>query len=237
MMAIRRSGRMMCRTWSGATAVTGAGGGAASMAAAAGRAATAEGGIVAATAALQPGDKPAAFRSRQSSASLPPGVTPGQCAKKSERQDCRVAAISAAEGSCSEAGDCAGGAAFAARVVGAFGGTAAGRATDGSDRAAAAAGCCAAGAAGADGAAAAAGAAVAGLGGAGFAAAGLAGAGMTAVTAPLQEGDNLATLRSRHSRASRPPGWTPEQFAMKSERQELRMALVCAGVGCWPIAA
>jgi hypothetical protein len=29
-----------------------------------------------------------------------------------------------------------------------------------------------------------------------------------------------------------PPGCTPEQFAMKSERQLARMALVCADVGC-----
>lgn len=63
-------------------------------------------------------------------------------------------------------------------------------------------------------------------------AAGAAGGDMVAPTAVLQDDESLATLRCRHSRASRPPGCTPEQFAMKSERQDARMALACADVGC-----
>jgi hypothetical protein len=39
-------------------------------------------------------------------------------------------------------------------------------------------------------------------------------AGMTVFTAVWQAGDSLATLRSRHSRASLPPGEMPEQLAM-----------------------
>jgi len=85
----------------------------------------------------------------------------------------------------------------------------------------------------------AAGGAVGGAGGAataagwGGGAAGAAGAaGIAALTAVWQAGDSLARLRLRHSKASRPPGWTPEQFAMKSERHEARIALACADVGC-----
>ncbi len=59
-----------------------------------------------------------------------------------------------------------------------------------------------------------------------------AGAGAMALTALLHPPDSLATLRLRHSKASAPPGVTPEQFAMKSDRQFERMALVCSGVGC-----
>lgn len=81
-----------------------------------------------------------------------------------------------------------------------------------------AAGAAAAGAGGATGAATAAGAA--------------AGGGEMALTAAWQPPESLARLRFRHSRASLPPGCTPEQFAMKSERQFARMALVCADVGC-----
>jgi hypothetical protein len=78
------------------------------------------------------------------------------------------------------------------------------------------------------------GAAAAGAGG-GTAADGggdAAGAGMIALTAVLQELDSLARFRFRHSNASLPPGVTPEQFAMKSERQDERIALVWSGVGC-----
>jgi hypothetical protein len=45
-------------------------------------------------------------------------------------------------------------------------------------------------------------------------------------------GDNFATLRSRQASASAPPGCTPEQFAMKSSPQALRIADRCSGVGC-----
>ena len=55
---------------------------------------------------------------------------------------------------------------------------------------------------------------------------GAAGAGMTALTAVLQAPESLPMLRLRHSKASAPPGCTPEQFAMKSERQDARIALV-----------
>jgi hypothetical protein len=66
-----------------------------------------------------------------------------------------------------------------------------------------------------------------GAGAAGAAAvAGGAGAGVMALTAVLQDPDRLARLRLRHSSASLPPGVTPEQFAMKSERQEARIAAI-----------
>jgi hypothetical protein len=53
-----------------------------------------------------------------------------------------------------------------------------------------------------------------------------------ALTALRQGGDNLGSLRTRHSRASLPPGCTPAQLAMKSERQAARTASRCAWVGC-----
>ena len=43
----------------------------------------------------------------------------------------------------------------------------------------------------------------------------------------------LAALRLRHSSASRVPGVTPAHCAMKSERQEARIAAICSDVGCW----
>jgi hypothetical protein len=124
------------------------------------------------------------------------------------------------------------GVAVAARRGGVFGVAAAGT------LAAVGAGAAVCAAAGCDGATAVAGgdegtaAAECGAVGAEAVAAGCAGGGMTALTAVLQADDSLATLRSRHCKASRPPGCTPEQFAMKSERQEPRIALTCAGVGC-----
>jgi hypothetical protein len=39
-------------------------------------------------------------------------------------------------------------------------------------------------------------------------------------------------LRSKQASASAPPGCTPEQFAMKSSPQALRIADRCSGVGC-----
>ena len=56
--------------------------------------------------------------------------------------------------------------------------------------------------------------------------AGAAGAGVIALTAVLHDPESLARLRLRHSSASLPPGVTPEQFAMKSERQEARIAAI-----------
>lgn len=52
-----------------------------------------------------------------------------------------------------------------------------------------------------------------------------------AATALLHDGESLAELRCRHCSASAPPGCTPAQFDMKSERQDERMAAVCASVG------
>jgi hypothetical protein len=104
--------------------------------------------------------------------------------------------------------------------------------------AAAAAGFCAAGGAMAGAAAAGLGAAGEGAeaagagGGAAAAGAAAAGAGVIALTAVWQAPDSLARLRLRQSKASLPPGVTPEQFAMKSERHEARIAPVCSGVGC-----
>ncbi len=76
--------------------------------------------------------------------------------------------------------------------------------------------------------------AAAGGGGAAAGSAVLAGcsAGRVARTAVWQPGDSFATFFCRHISASLPPGWTPEQFDMKSERQLERMALCCAEVGC-----
>lgn len=68
--------------------------------------------------------------------------------------------------------------------------------------------------------------------GAATAAGGGAAGGEIALTAAWHPPDSLARLCLRHSSASLPPGCTPEQFAMKSERQLARMALVCADVGC-----
>lgn len=92
------------------------------------------------------------------------------------------------------------------------------------------------GAFGADGAVAAAGGGVVGAAVLGAAA----GGGESALTALLQPEESLAILRCRHCSASIPPGFTLEQFDMKSDRQLLRIALCCAWVGCakaysaWP---
>ena len=60
--------------------------------------------------------------------------------------------------------------------------------------------------------------------GAGAAAAGDAGFAETALTAVRQAGESLAEFFCRHWNASVPPGVTPEQFDMKSDRHELRIA-------------
>ncbi len=57
------------------------------------------------------------------------------------------------------------------------------------------------------------------------AAAGAGAGGRIALTAALQAGESLAKFCFKQSSASLPPGVTPEQFAMKSDRQEARMAL------------
>jgi hypothetical protein len=71
-----------------------------------------------------------------------------------------------------------------------------------------------------------------GLAAVGAGAAGLEAGAAIALTALRQGGDNLGSLRKRHSRASLPPGWTLAQLAMKSERQAARTASRCACVGC-----
>jgi hypothetical protein len=71
---------------------------------------------------------------------------------------------------------------------------------------------------------------------AGAGAAGLAAGVAIALTALRQGAESFESLRSRHSRASLPPGCTLAQFAMKSERQEARTASRCAWVGCCAIA-
>src|SRR5215472_2733607 len=86
------------------------------------------------------------------------------------------------------------------------------------------AGCAAGAGAGADGVDGAAGAA-AGVVGVGF--------GPTAFTAAWQPGDSWATFCLRQRSASAPPRGTPAQWAMKSDRQEARIALICSSVGCW----
>jgi len=53
----------------------------------------------------------------------------------------------------------------------------------------------------------------------------------TAATALWHAAVSLAAWLLRHCSASMPPGCTPEQFAMKSERQAARMADFCASVG------
>jgi hypothetical protein len=71
--------------------------------------------------------------------------------------------------------------------------------------------------------------------GGGASAAGAAGAcsfAATASTAVLQDAERLSCERSKHSNASLPPGSTPAQLAMKSERHAERIALRCSLVGC-----
>jgi stress-induced morphogen len=73
--------------------------------------------------------------------------------------------------------------------------------------------------------------------GGGTAAAGAVAAGLEAgvaiaLTALRHGADSFDSFRSRHSKASLPPGRTLAQFAMKSERQEARTASRCAWVGC-----
>jgi hypothetical protein len=53
-----------------------------------------------------------------------------------------------------------------------------------------------------------------------------------APTALRHDADNFGWLRTRQSSASLPPGCTPAQLAMKSERQAARTASRCASVGC-----
>ena len=52
-----------------------------------------------------------------------------------------------------------------------------------------------------------------------------------AATALRQAAESCASLRLRHCNASAPPGCTPEQWDMKSDRHAARMAAVCCAVG------
>jgi hypothetical protein len=52
-----------------------------------------------------------------------------------------------------------------------------------------------------------------------------------AATALWHRRERLAALRCRHCNASLPPGCTPEQCAMKSDRHAARMAAFCCSVG------
>jgi len=56
--------------------------------------------------------------------------------------------------------------------------------------------------------------------------------GAAALIALLHAADNCAALFWRHCSASRPPGCTPEQCDMKSERQACRIVVICSGLGC-----
>jgi hypothetical protein len=79
-------------------------------------------------------------------------------------------------------------------------------------------------AAGAVGAAAAAGGGAGGAGGRAAAGAGL--LGVAALTAVWQGADSWAMCCFRQASASAPPRGTPEQFAMKSDRHDARIALI-----------
>jgi hypothetical protein len=57
--------------------------------------------------------------------------------------------------------------------------------------------------------------------------------GMTALTAVRQDEESPPKLRCKQRNASTPPGLTPEQCDMKSDRHEARMALICSWLGCW----
>ena len=86
-------------------------------------------------------------------------------------------------------------------------------------------------AAGAGGAAAAAGGGAGGAGGTAAAGAGL--LGVAALTAVWQGAESWAMCCFRQASASAPPRGTPEQFAMKSDRHDARIALIWSELGCW----
>jgi hypothetical protein len=203
---------------SGATA----GGGAASGAEPAPGGCGAPPSPMAITALRQGGDSAAALAWRQRKAAEPPGFTPGQCTPKSERQAARMAATCGDRGFLPSAAGGPGGGGAAGSAIAAGGSAAAGGGG----------GAAAAGGGGAGAAAAGAGAGFAGA----AAGAALSGGGPTASSAVLHDGDTLAALRLRHSSASLVPGLTPEHCAMKSERQEARIAEICSVVGCWAVA-
>jgi hypothetical protein len=201
---------------SGATAAGGgcaAGGGAAPGG---GGAAPASGGAPPsppppASALWHAGDSAAALTCRHRSATGPLGLTPGQCSANSDRHAGGTAATGRGPGLPASVGPGPGGAS-----AGGGGPACAGSAGAGWGAAAAGSGVLAGGAAAGSGCAAA---------GACF--------GPTASSADLHGSDTLAALRLRHCSASRPPGCTPAQCDMKSERQDWRIAAICSGVGCW----
>ena len=61
---------------------------------------------------------------------------------------------------------------------------------------------------------------------------GAAGAGIVTFTADWHAAETWETFFRRHCSASRPPGVTPEQRDMKSERQDERIAFCCSLVIC-----
>jgi hypothetical protein len=73
-------------------------------------------------------------------------------------------------------------------------------------------------------------AAAAGAGGGATAAGAVLGA--MALTAVWQGAESCAMCCFRQASASAPPRGTPEQFAMKSDRQDARIALIWSGLGC-----
>jgi hypothetical protein len=173
------------------------------------------------TASRQGGDNAAALACRHRKAAELPRFTPGQWMPTSEWQAARMAAIWGDGGRLLSPGGAPGGGGAVGSAVAAEGSLAPGASGGGG------AGVC--------------GDAAAAGGGADFAGAGAgaalsAGRGPTASSAVLQDGETLAALRLRHSSASRVPGVTPAHCAMKSERQDARIAEICSDDGCWAAA-
>jgi hypothetical protein len=200
---------------SGAAAAGGGGGPAPSAGGAPPPSATAS------TALRHRGERAGALTCRHRRAAAPPGLTPGQCTRKSARQAARTAATCGWPGIPASLGPGPGGASPGGGGPACAGSAGAG---GGASPAAGGGGVSAAG----PGGLAAGSAAGAGAGSAPPAA----GFGPTASSAALHGADTLPALRLRHCSASRPPGCTPAQCDMKSERQDWRIAAICSGDGC-----
>jgi hypothetical protein len=174
---------------------------------------------MASTALRHRGESATALTCRHRSAAAPLGLTPGQCTPKSERHTVRTAAICdwlaiPASLGLGLGGVSAGGVGPA--CAGSVGGAGGGPSAAGGAPAAGSGGLAAGAAAGT---------------GAGSASS-AAGFGPTASSAVLHGADTLPALRLRHCSASLPPGCTPAQCDMKSERQDWRIAAICSGDGC-----
>lgn len=175
----------------------------------------------------------------------PPSGTLPHSRRTSGPQDWRTSLISWRGVSTTGGGGAGGGAAMGGAAAGGAatgGGATGGRAAAGGLAAGggAAAGVWAAGGvAGADGVAAGAAGVVAGAAGAAAGAGAVVGAAAAPLTAPTADrhaGDSFAMFCCRQASAAGPPGWTPAQFARKSEGQAERIAAPCAWVGCWACA-